>query len=1012
MEAAGLAIGIARLALQLAGISQEWSNIFSDMKEIGYAQDSVSHDLRVEGLRLKDWERVWGLRNTSSQQHQHPDPNDERYRIAVASLTRIVTVFEKIAELQARYQGEPEKTSKSGKRYSLRFKRLFPRTQSRSPSPGCQVRPATSPSLQSSIISTLNSGDLSLPKILANTELAPKLEEDISALHRVAQNIQQSMPTLRKLRWAITDKTKCDELVGQLKKYIDHLYNILPLNAPIPCQSKSVSLSFDIPFNLPDIRRNSYFVGREGLLEQLKREIEVKEDAAVMDITQVVLHGMGGIGKTQLALEYVYRHSGNYSSMFWINAASEQTTRITFTHIMQQLIKHHASLSDEPDYAHIGRLLGMAGKLDSTGMFIVQQSSEEQHVVNAVKEWLTAKDNTKWLLVFDNLDDLESFDINDYIPTSAHGTVIITSRRRESIQERRWLEVQQMNNSEAEDLLFKSAKLDFEILPPDEHQREKEAAATIVQKLGYLPLAIAQAGACIHIRDYLFSRYLEAYETNCTHLLSKKWKVGKHDRSVLAAWDLSFNAIQNQNRNAAELLLLCGLLDNNDICEEMLWRGMNLPKDDTSLEDSIQILLSYSMAKRKDRGDSFNIHPLVHIWAQWKLEMEPERRSKKVTEALHTVASAIFIPASRRRKVEDWVFERRILPHIFAVERHIKFLKMENKQILTAVNCLSTVYYRQGYFRKAEELCKVVLVGFEESLGVDHPDTLGMVYNMGMMFSRQGQHSKALELFERALTGREKSQGADHPSTLSTVHIIGIVLFQEGEYNKALEFYERALAGREEALGADHSDTLGTVHGMGMVFSQQGKHNKALEFFERALAGYGKVLGANHPHTLGTVHNMGMVFRQQGQYNRALEFYKRALAGREKALGADHPDTLATIHGMGTIYHQQGQYNKALELYERVLVGYEKALGVDHLATLSIVNSMGVVFHQQGQHNRALEFYERALVGREKALPADHPDILLIVRNMANSFEAIGQSDKARELQERASRGSSANAPM
>ncbi|KAF8468449.1 hypothetical protein BDZ91DRAFT_111539 [Kalaharituber pfeilii] len=132
-----------------------------------------------------------------------------------------------------------------------------------------------------------------------------------------------------------------------------------------------------------------------------------------MDIIQVVLYGMGGVGKTQLALEYVYRHSGDYSSVFWINAASEQTMKISITHIMQQLIKHHAKLSDKPDYKHIGQLLGMACKLDSTGLFTVQQSSEEQHVINAVKEWLTAKDNTKWLLVFDNLDDLESFDIND-----------------------------------------------------------------------------------------------------------------------------------------------------------------------------------------------------------------------------------------------------------------------------------------------------------------------------------------------------------------------------------------------------------------------------------------------------------------------------------------------------------------------------------------------------------------------------------------------------------------------
>ncbi|KAF8475539.1 P-loop containing nucleoside triphosphate hydrolase protein, partial [Kalaharituber pfeilii] len=859
----------------------------------------------------------------------------------------------------------------------------------------------------------------------------------------VAQNVQQSVSTYRKLHWANTDKAKCNELVGQLKKYIDGLFDVLPPNATIIriSQPTSLHLSFNIPFNLPDIRRNADFIGREDLLEQLKREIE--KGAATMDIIQIVLHGMGGMGKTQLAMEYIYRHFKNYSSVFWINAASEQTTKISFTHIMQQLIKHHAKLSEKPDYPHIGRLLGMAGKLDSMGMFTVQQPSEEQHIVNAVKEWLTAEDNTKWLLVFDNFDDLESFDINDYIPTSAHGTVIITSRRRQSIQGRRVLEVMQMDNSEAEELLFRSAKLDLGELSPGDYEREKEAAAAIVQKLGYLPLAIDQAGAYIHTRDYLFSRYLKEYQANVTQLLSKKWKVGKNDRSVFAAWDLSFNAIQNQNPKAAELLLLFGFLNNNDICEELLKRGMKLPKDDTSLEDSIQILFSYSMAKRKNRGDhSLNIHPVVHMWAQWKLEMEPESYNKKAIEAFYIVASAIV--TGGRRKVEDWVFERQILPHIFAVERQIKILTMENKEILEAVNNLRNVYMEHGYFRKAEELSRVILAGYEKLLGTEHADTLTAVHDMAVVFQRQGQYKEALELFERALVGRETLLGTDHLHTLSVVHDMGVVFHQQGQYHKALEFYERVLVGREKSLGTDHLHTLTTVYSVGIVFHQQRQYQKALEFYERvlvgrekslgadhpstlhvvsnmaglfyhqkqydkalelleqALAGEEKALGTDHPDTLAVVHVMGMVFYQQGQYHKAIEFYERALVGRERTLGADHPETLATVHHMAAVFYSQEHYNKALELYERVLVGREKSLGVDHPETLGTVNNMAEVFFCQGQYNKALEWCERALVGREKLLGTDHPGTLTTVHNMGMIFHEQGQYHKALEFFERA----------
>ncbi|KAF8472013.1 hypothetical protein BDZ91DRAFT_486739 [Kalaharituber pfeilii] len=339
------------------------------MNEIGNAHDPVLHDLRREGLRLKRWEHAWGLDDTS--QSQHLDPSDERYRFAVASLASIVAVSTKVAELQARYQGESEKGDKSGKQneperggkhrkrdsLGLGLGRLVSRFRSKSPHPGNSNDSCpTSPSSQLSI-SGLNPGDLSLlenPKFLTNKQLLPELKEEIASLSRVAQNIQQSVPTYRKLRWASMDKAKCEELLGQLTKHITGLFAVMPPDSTTPGRSQTgpLNLSFDIPFSLPEIRRNSDFVGREYLLEKLKREIE--EGAAKTDSTQVVLYGMGGMGKTQLALEYIYRHSGDYSSVFWINAASEQTTKISFTHIMQRLIKHHAKLSDEPDYTEIG----------------------------------------------------------------------------------------------------------------------------------------------------------------------------------------------------------------------------------------------------------------------------------------------------------------------------------------------------------------------------------------------------------------------------------------------------------------------------------------------------------------------------------------------------------------------------------------------------------------------------------------------------------------------------------
>ncbi|KAF8442501.1 P-loop containing nucleoside triphosphate hydrolase protein [Kalaharituber pfeilii] len=785
------------------------------------------------------------------------------------------------------------------------------------------------------------------------------------------------------------DKANCNELVGQLKEYIDGLFNVLPPDlTPISVPKARLSLSFNIPFKISDVRRNPDFVGREYLLEQLVHEID--EGRAATDITQVVLHGMGGMGKTQIALEYVYRHRKDYSSTFWINASSEQTTKTNFIQIMEQLIEHHATLIDELDYKHIGSLLGMAGKLDSAGLFSTEKPEEEQQVIKAVKKWLTAEQNDKWLLVFDNLDDLESFDINDYIPPCDFGTVIITSRRRGSTQGRRGLEVHQMQHNEAEKLLLTSARLDLERLTPEKCKLEEAAAAAaIVQNLGYLPLAIAQAGAYINIQQCLFSHYFSEYKANVNRLLSRKWRAGKDNRSVFATWELSFNAIKKQNPKAAELLSLCAFLDNNDICEELLRRGMKLAMNDTSLADSIHLLFSYSIAKRTETYDSFNIHPLVHLCIRWKLEMEPDEYQKKAIEAFLIVASGIAIPEGRERMVSDWIFERRNLPHLFAVERQMKDLPLEKEESLAALDTLYWVYKNHGHYKKAEEMCMAVLAAREKLLGTNHLKTLGTRHAMAELYRNQGKYNEALGLYQRVLEGREKALGTDHPNTLGTAMNMGLVYTRQGKYSEALELFQRALAYCEKSLGADHLMTLGTVHNLAMVYYYQGKYNQALERYQWALAGFEKTLGADHPTTLDTVNDLAVVYRKQGKYSQALEMYQRALAGNEKTLGADHPSTLTTIHNMAIVYQNQGKYSQALELYQRALAGKEKALGANHPSTLDTVHNMAILYENQREYSQAMELYQRALAGREKTLGAEHSDTVWSMKRVERCQAAL-----------------------
>ncbi|RPB19149.1 hypothetical protein L211DRAFT_814727 [Terfezia boudieri ATCC MYA-4762] len=523
MDPASLTIGVVGLAGQLAKAAADYYKIFDDMSDVGTTYDSILHNLCTEGLRLKGWEEAWGLGNDNNQRRL--DPKDYRYRYATATLARIVAAFASVEKLQA----------KSG--------------------------------IIVKVIPTIQETDLHLlenPRVLGNLQLLPGLSEEISSMTDAIGRLQQSLSMYRKLRWVVADKAKLDDLLRTLTSLNDGLFHVLP--TPARLQVSILKLLFDIPFLL-NIRKSSEFVGREYLIESLKQNVE--EGKHIQNT--IVLYGTGGMGKTQLALEYIYQYYKDYSSVFWINAATDQTTILGFTQIMQRLIQHHAEVSE--DYSHIGRLLGMAGKLDSNGRFVITQASEAQYVVDAVKQWFALPENPNWLLVFDNLDDPDLVDIEEYIPACNHGTVIITSRRRDLQQGRRGFEVQLMNPIEAIQLLLKACAMPkFEDLIPS----EQTTSSTIAEELGYLPLALDQAGAYIHMAQYSLGQYLEDYRTNASYLLSKGWKGGKQDRSVFATWEISFNTIQQKSPKAAKLLSICGFFNNEAISEELLKRGMNL----------------------------------------------------------------------------------------------------------------------------------------------------------------------------------------------------------------------------------------------------------------------------------------------------------------------------------------------------------------------------------------------------------------------------------------------------
>jgi len=471
MEPAGLTIGVVGLAGQLTKAAMDCYKIFDNMRDVGSTYDTILHELRTQGLLLKRWEEVWGFGGHSNQQRLQP--GDYQYRYATASLARIVAVFSNAEKLQERYgimvkkESLFEKTGGKERTPRLRERMTVPiPLRLRAKSPGPSTSRTQTPTLG------LTNDDLRVleyPQVLADTNILAGLDDEIKSMTQAINRVQQSLPVYLKLRWVISENAKLEELLKNLTTLNNGLFQVLPASETTLAhpahphrfqQHSKPTLLFDIPFFL-NIGENCNFVGREYLLEKLKQEIEKGTESQNI----MVLYGTGGMGKTQLALKYVYQQYRNYTSVFFVNAASVQTTILGFIQIMQRVVQRHGQISD--DYVQIGRLLGMAGKLDPAGCFKVTPE-EEQNVVHAVKQWFSAPENTNWLLVFDNLDDPDLVDIEKYVPSCNHGTVIITSRRRDCVRQgRRGLEVQQMHHMESIQLLLSACSIPkFEDLVP------------------------------------------------------------------------------------------------------------------------------------------------------------------------------------------------------------------------------------------------------------------------------------------------------------------------------------------------------------------------------------------------------------------------------------------------------------------------------------------------------------------------------------------------------------------
>ncbi|KAG9762710.1 hypothetical protein KCU73_g1786, partial [Aureobasidium melanogenum] len=747
--------------------------------------------------------------------------------------------------------------------------------------------------------------------------------------------------------------------------------------------------------------KNIHFVGREGLLGRIE---ELLDDTRYSH--RVALVGLGGIGKSQIAIEYAYRLRARTpgTSIFWLRAGN-----IT---------------SFETDYAYIATKLRLPGCDDPK----VNQSQ-------LVFEWLASESSGPWLLIVDNIDDerlVKPYSANDQTPQNdfcllkwlpqRNGTAILTTSRNRYAAScvvshaDCILKVGNMQSKEAIDLLDKKLTAG----------KGSAAKSLLAKELEYIPLAMTQATAYIAGHERMtIEKYLNDLLGNqhgrLTLLMIEEDHIGRPTeipKSMLMTWEISFNQILEKCPPAIRLLSQMSMYDSQHIPQTLLAAGAD--KKSFDLEGALDILLRYSFIAQEVDGKHFNMHLLVQdatkVWLRRhsKLELEREAAVRKLAEAYpsgeyknwhscqtlepHVQAALNLEQLSSHAKAarakllfnRGWYFWLRgdyeEAEHTAweSLADRLDCLSPDDPDLFSSFALLALVLRYRGRYSEAEHMGRQALAGRENYLVPDHPDTLTSLENLALVLQDQNKFEEAEQNCRKALAGRERRFGFDNPETLTSCNILALVLQSMNELTEADQMYRRALTGRERQLGPKHPDTLTSYNNLGVLLRHLEKFDEAEQMCRRALTGRERQLGSGHPDTLTSYNNLGVLLRHLEKFDEAEQMCRRALTGRECRLGPDHPDTLTSLNNLAMVLHDQGKYVEGESISRKATERREEMLGPWHFSTLTSLSYLARMLRSQGKYSEAEEHYRRVLTGIEllKFKP-DHPVRKKAVENLS-----------------------------
>ncbi|MFB8275376.1 tetratricopeptide repeat protein [Nocardia colli] len=677
---------------------------------------------------------------------------------------------------------------------------------------------------------------------------------------------------------------------------------------------------------------------------------ELAELRSVLNGEPVVVTGMRGVGKTQLAAALARDDIDSGTELVgWVDAETLETACAGLAEIAERL-----------------------GVADPEGDSAVS--------ARRLRDCLAGR-RQAGLLVFDNVVDPDA--IRPLLPIAGGTRVLITSTNRDCDALGRPVDLGNYTRQQSVHYLTQATG-----------RPEAADAGLVAAALGDLPLALSCAAATITGRRLDYARYRDLLGQRTLPEVLERKAGHEYPRSVVQAILLSVDVVEartgRDDRDDAVLWLLAAM----SMLSPAGVRRSILPELDGRLDEALERCVTGSLLSWSADGDAVIMHRLV------ARVFRERAQSDGAAGDFVFVGLAVVEPLLIDRS-EAWVrrFEGfHVIDQIDAIwntglpetaggdllERVLVTRKWAVIQLIEAAD-----------FARALTAARQTLSDCERVLGLDHPDTLISRSNLARVHESAGRVDRAIPLYEAVLADCERVHGPDHPGTLITRHNLACAYTTALLFDKAIPLYEATLADYERVLGHGHPHILVARENLAVAYRSADRPHEAIPLCESVLAERERSLGAGHRDTLTARNVLAAVYESVGRLDEALPLLESTLISREQVLGADHPATLSSSNDLASLYASVGQFDRAIAIFESTMATREQVLGPDHPGTLVSRNNLAEAYKSVGQLEKATRIHETTLGCRERVLGPDHPDTLISRANLADAYEASGEHDRA-----------------